>query len=164
MQRSTTGPTRMVVVTVTAIFALAVLASGAGAASKTTVKVTKVPSVGAVLATSDGHTLYTFTDANGAAVACTDACLSAWPPYMVSTGKVKAPKGVKSLAVSDTDQLTWKGLPLYTFSGDPKAKTANGDGITSFGGTWAAVKPAAKAATTTPTTAKPASGGSYSGY
>ena len=163
MRRSTTGPTRTLVVALAALFALAVLGSGAGAATKSPVKVTKVPSVGAVLATADGHTLYTFTDATGAAVECTDACASAWPPYTVSAPKVKAPKGVKSLAISDTNQLTWKGLPLYTFSGDPEAKTANGNGINSFGGTWAVVKPASKAATTTPTTAKP-SGGSYSGY
>jgi predicted lipoprotein with Yx(FWY)xxD motif len=163
MRRTTTGPTRTLVVAIAALFALAVLGAGAGAATKPTVKITKVPNVGAVLATSSGHTLYTFTDANGAAVECTGGCASAWPPYMVAPdAKVKA-KGVKSLAVDDANQVTWKGLPLYTFSGDSEAKTANGNGINSFGGTWAVVKPAGKAAATTPTTAK-SSGGSYSGY
>jgi predicted lipoprotein with Yx(FWY)xxD motif len=155
---------RVLAVLAAAAFALAVGATGAGAAAKTTVTVTKVPSVGAVLATTDGHTLYTLTDANGAAVDCSGACLSAWPAYTVAaTAKVKAPKGVKSLSTTvDTHQVTWKGLPLYTFAGDSAAKMANGNGITSFGGTWSVVKPTTKAASTTPTTAKQSSG--YSGY
>ncbi len=112
---------------------------------------------------TSGKTLYTLTDANGAAVACTGQCISAWPAAMVSaTAKVKAPKGVKSLsATTDTHQITWKTLPLYTFAGDPGPKTANGEGIASFGGTWHVVK-VGKTASTTPTTAKSSSG--YSGY
>ena len=165
MLRSKTGTARILAVLCTAVFALAMFGAGAaGAATKTTVKVATVPGVGAVLVNPDGHTLYTLTDANGAAVACTGACLSAWPAYTVSaTAKVKAPKGVKSLsATTDTHQVTWKDLPLYTFAGDPGPKTANGEGIASFGGTWHVVK-VGKTASTTPTTAAKSSSG-YSGY
>ena len=169
MQRSTTRPVRGLAVLSAALFAFAVLgASGAGAATPakkkaTTVKVTTVPGVGAVLANPDGHTLYTLTDASGAAVECTGACASAWPPYVVSaTAKVKPPKGVKSLTIAgDTHQVAWKSLPLYTFSGDSAAKTANGNALASFGGTWNVVKSTKTAARATPTT-KGSSG--YSGY
>jgi predicted lipoprotein with Yx(FWY)xxD motif len=133
--------------------------------SKTIVKVTRVPGIGAVLADPSGKTLYTLTDANGAAVECTGACLTAWPAYTVSAdAKVKAPKGVKSLGTTtDTHQLTWKSLPLYTFAGDPSPKVATGEGLNSFGGTWHVVKAMKKASTITPTTAKQSSSG-YSGY
>src|SRR6476661_6468662 len=101
MQRSTTGPARALTLVCAAVFALAMFGAGAAGAAtktKTTVKVATVPGVGAVLVDSAGKTLYTLTDANGAAVACTGACLSVWPPAMVAaTAKVKAPKGVKSL-------------------------------------------------------------------
>ena len=167
MRGSKTGATRLVAVLCAAAFAFAMLgAAGAGAATKakTTVKVATVPGVGAVLVDTAGKTLYTLTDANGAAVACTGQCAAAWPPAMApATAKVKAPKGVKSLsATTDTHQVTWKDLPLYTFAGDPGPKTANGEGIASFGGTWHVVK-VGKTASTTPTTAAKSSSG-YSGY
>jgi predicted lipoprotein with Yx(FWY)xxD motif len=165
MRRSTRGAVSVIALVCATVLVLALGAGGAGAKTKRVVKVTKVPGVGAVLATSDGHTLYTLTDDAGAAVECTDACAGAWPPYTVSaTAKVKAPKGVKSLSTtSDSHQVTWKGLPLYTFSGDASAKTANGDGITSFGGTWNVVRAGKRTAAATPTTAANRGSG-YSGY
>ena len=166
MQRPKTSTARMLAVLCAAVFAVAVLGTGAAGAktTKTSVKVATVPGVGVVLVDPSGKTLYTLTDANGAAVACTGQCLSAWPPAMVSaTAKVKAPKGVKSLsATSDSHQITWKDLPLYTFAGDPSAKVANGEGIASFGGTWHVVKLGKTTSTTPTTTAKTSSG--YSGY
>ena len=144
--------------------ALGVAGAGAATKAKTTVKVATVPGVGAVLVDTSGKTLYTLTDADGAAVVCTDACLQAWPAAMVSANaKVKAPKGVKSLSVTGDNQVAWKDLPLYTFAGDTGPKVANGEGIVSFGGTWHVVK-VGKTASTTATTAKPSSGGGYSGY
>ena len=166
MQRPKTSTARMLAVLCTAVFAVAMVGTSVAGAktAKTSVKVATVPGVGAVLVDSAGKTLYTLTDANGAAVACTGQCLSAWPAAMVSaTAKVKAPKGVKSLsATTDTHQITWKTLPLYTFAGDSGPKTANGEGIASFGGTWHVVKIGKTASTTPTTTAKTSSG--YSGY
>jgi predicted lipoprotein with Yx(FWY)xxD motif len=163
MRRTRTG--RVLALLAGTMLALALVGgASAAAATKATVKVTKVPGVGKVLARPDGHTLYTLTDASGAAVECSGACASAWPPYTVSTAKVKSPKGVKSLGTtSDTHQVTWKDLPLYAYAGDSKPKTANGNGLQSFGGTWKVVgvaKPASKAASA-PTT-KTTSG--YRGY
>src|SRR4051794_21140075 len=173
MQRSRKSAVRTLATVCAAVFALAIFGVGAaGAATKTkskatTVKVATIPGVGAVLVNPDGHALYTLTDANGAAVACTDVCLSVWPAYSVSaTAKVTAPKGVKSLtATSDTHQVTWKGLPLYTFVKDTAPKTASGNGLQSFGGTWNVVKVTNTAAAEKPApTTKSTSGGGYSGY
>jgi predicted lipoprotein with Yx(FWY)xxD motif len=168
MQGSKRGTARTLAVICAAVFAFAMLgAAGAGAATKakTTVKVATVPGVGAVLVDTSGKTLYTLTDANGAAVACTGACLQAWPAAMTTAAKVKAPKGVKSLSTTtDTHQITWKTLPLYTFAGDGGPKMANGEGIASFGGTWHVVKVGKTASTPVTTAPKSSSGGGYSGY
>lgn len=173
MLRSQAGATRPLAVRYTAVFATAVFAvamfgaRAADAATKTTVKVATVPGVGAVLVNPQGRTLYTLTDADGAAVDCTGACASAWPPYTVAAdAKVTAPKGVKSLSTtSDTHQVTWKDLPLYTFAGDTRAKVANGNGVDSFGGTWSVVKAKRSArAATTPTTPTTKGSSGYSGY
>jgi len=134
--------------------ALGVLASApAGAATSKAVTTATVPGMGVVLVDSQGHALYTHTDANGKAVACTGACATAWPPLTVSAGaKVKAPKGVKTLATTGaTHQVTSGGLPLYRFSGDAQAKQAKGDGVNAFGGTWHVVTVKAQTAKSTPT-------------
>jgi len=122
---------------------LAALSGGSAvAATKVTVSTATVPGIGAVLVDASGHTLYTLTDANGAAVACTGTCAGAWPPLTVAAGaKVKGSKGVKALgSTSDTHQVTAGSLPLYRFGGDTAAKQAHGEGISSFGGTWHVVK------------------------
>src|SRR3954451_20594191 len=100
-----------------------VAATPAGAATSTAVTPATVPGIGVVLVDSKGHALYTHTDANGKAVACTGACATAWPPLTVAaSAKVKAPKGVKALATTGaTHQVTSGSLPLYRFSGDTAA-------------------------------------------
>jgi predicted lipoprotein with Yx(FWY)xxD motif len=130
------------------------VAAPAGAATSKAVTTATVPGMGVVLVDSTGHVLYTHTDANGKAVACTDACVTAWPPLTVAAGaKVKAPKGVKALATTGaTHQVTSSGLPLYRFSGDAAAKQAKGDGVNGFGGTWHVATVKAQKTGTSPTT------------
>jgi predicted lipoprotein with Yx(FWY)xxD motif len=112
-----------------------------------------------VLVDSKGKTLYTLTDASGAAVVCTGTCATAWPPLTVAAGaKAKAPKGVTKISATSDGQVTWNSMPLYRFSGDTMAKQANGEGIVSFGGTWHAAKTKAAANNSTPTTAGRAGG------
>jgi predicted lipoprotein with Yx(FWY)xxD motif len=129
-------------------------AAPAGAATSKAVSTATVPGIGAVLVDSQGHALYTHTDANGKAVACTDACSTIWPPLTVAAGtKVKAPKGAKTLASTGaTHQVTMGGLPLYRFSGDTAAKQAKGDGVNGFGGTWHVATVKAATTKSTPTT------------
>jgi predicted lipoprotein with Yx(FWY)xxD motif len=136
---------------------LASAPAGAATSKKSAVRTATVPGMGIILVDAHGHALYTHTDANGDAVACTDQCAGIWSALTVgSHAKVKAPKGVKALATtSETHQVTSAGLPLYTFTQDTQAKQANGEGLNGFGGTWHVVTvkaTKAKAKSDTPTT------------
>ena len=163
MARSNTTRARAVAVVCAAVLALTLVGmtdAGAKNKPKPTVKVATAPGVGVILVDSQGKALYTLTDATGAAVACTGGCATAWPPLTVAGGaKAKGGKGVTKLGTTSDGQVTWNSLPVYRFAGDAKPKQPNGDGISSFGGTWHVVKiKAAKAKTTATTT------GGYSGY
>jgi predicted lipoprotein with Yx(FWY)xxD motif len=130
---------------------------------------------GTVLVNAQGFTLYHLTgEQNGKWICTSAACVGVWHPLTAksatalkgsvgSLGTVKRPDG--------TTQVTYKGMPLYTFVKDVKPGQATGQGIKDVG-TWTAVttKAAAGSApaapTPAPTTPAPApasgGGGSYS--
>jgi predicted lipoprotein with Yx(FWY)xxD motif len=133
----------------------------AGKAAAFTVSVKKNPTLGNILASPDGKTLYTLTDSSGKALACTGQCLSLWPPLKLAAGATtpSAPRGVALTVVdgpSGTKLVAAKGLPLYTFSGDSSASDAAGEGLQGFGGTWHVVK---TSAAVTPASGSGGSGG-----
>jgi predicted lipoprotein with Yx(FWY)xxD motif len=127
-----------------------------------------------VLVNAQGLTLYHLSgEQNGKWICTSAACVGVWHPLTAksatalkgsvgSLGTVKRPDGMT--------QVTYKGMPLYTFVKDVKPGQATGQGIKDVG-TWtavtttAAVSSAAAApspAATAPAPA-PASGGrSYS--
>jgi predicted lipoprotein with Yx(FWY)xxD motif len=125
-----------------------VFTTSAAAVASTTVAVAKVPGAGAVLVDgATGRTLYTLTDSSGRARPCTGACLSTWPALSAGAGaQATAPSRVRGIGTTADGAVSAKGHPLYLFSGDPAAGTANGNGITSFGGTWRVVRITGKAA------------------
>ena len=90
-----------------------------------------------VLTTTKGRTLYSLSAETRGSFICTGACLSTWHPLLVPAG-VK-PKGPVKLGTIERPegktQVTYKGLPLYSFDGDAKAGDANGEGIKDVG-TW----------------------------
>lgn len=94
-----------------------------------------------VLVNAQGMTLYSLSGEHGGKFICTSsACLQVWHPLTASTG---APSGsVSSLGTvkrSDgTVQVTYKGMPLYTFAQDQNPGEAKGQGIKDVG-TWSAV-------------------------
>lgn len=92
-----------------------------------------------VLTSTKGHTLYSLSAETNGRFICTGSCLSIWRPLLVP--KNVKPKGpVKLSTVKRPDgrtQVTFKGRPLYTFSGDTKAGDVNGEGIKDVG-TWRA--------------------------
>jgi predicted lipoprotein with Yx(FWY)xxD motif len=134
-----------------------------------------------VLVNAQGMTLYRLTGEQGGKFICTSsACTQVWHPLSAtagtpsgsvgSLGTVKRPDG--------TEQVTYKGMPLYTFAQDQTAGEAKGQGIKDVG-TWTAVTTSAKSssapaaapattpakpATTPAESAPPASSGGGGGY
>lgn len=101
--------------------------------------------LGIILYDLSGHTLYTFSKDKGGTSSCYGACAKTWPPAFTE-GKPKAegeasPAKVGATKRKDgTRQLTYAGHPLYTYSGD-KSSEVNGNGVSSFGGRWHAIRP-----------------------
>lgn len=98
--------------------------------------------LGSVLVDGKGRTLYTFSkDVNGQSQ-CTGACLSEWRIYYASN--LKPAEGIESAefgTITRSDgamQTTFKGWPLYVFTGDRKSGDANGNGVENV---WFAAKP-----------------------
>lgn len=124
---------------------------------------TKSTSLGKILVTSKGLTLYLFQKDKSSKSTCTGACAVAWPPLLVK-GKPTAGGGAQSKLLSTTKrskgalQVTYKGHPLYRFIGDRKPGTTSGQGLNNFGAKWYVVGTNGKAITTTPSR-KPTSGG-----
>jgi len=120
---------------------------------------------GTVLTNDAGMTLYRYTPDGTGTPMCTGGCASLWPPVTVPSGTAHVAGGsgignLGTVARSDgTLQVTYKGMPLYRYTGDSKAGDANGQGIA---GIWfvipasgsTTVPKGAPAATTPPTTAK----------
>ena len=96
-----------------------------------------------VLTNTKGLTLYILSgETNGKFICTTAECLKAWPPLLVTPGTT--PKGpVKLSTVKNPEgktQVTYKGMPIYTFEGDSKKGEANGEGLKDVG-VWHAVTP-----------------------
>ncbi len=107
-----------------------------GSTSGATVQVATVGTLGKVLVTADGHTLYLFEKDTGTTSACMAQCMGAWPPY-TSMNAPTAGTGVTAAKLttatgSAPHQVVYNGHLLYEFSGDKKAGDANGVGIPSW--------------------------------
>jgi predicted lipoprotein with Yx(FWY)xxD motif len=134
-------------------------ASGSGA-SVAVVKTVSNGALGAtVLVDGRGMTLYHLSgEQNGKFICTSSGCVQIWHPLTVRAGS--APSGtVGSLATvkrpDGTVQVTYQGLPLYTFAQDTAPGQANGQGIKDVG-TWSAVTVGGGNAATTSTTSAPA--------
>ena len=96
---------------------------------------------GEFLTDTFGFTLYIFTQdpVDGGVSACYDSCATTWPPVVIPEGDflLSIPEGFDEIPRDDgLGQLTYKGSPLYTYSGDAAPGDKNGDGV---GGVWFAV-------------------------
>jgi predicted lipoprotein with Yx(FWY)xxD motif len=142
-----------------------------GGASASVVKTASNSTLGTtVLVTAQGITLYRLSgEQNGKWICTSTACGQVWHPLIAQAGA--SPKGsVGSLGIvkrpNGTMQVTYRGMPLYTFAQDQKPGDAKGQGIKDVG-TWSAVTTSAGAssppASATPTTTSTSKGGSY-GY
>jgi predicted lipoprotein with Yx(FWY)xxD motif len=95
-----------------------------------------------VLTDARGMTLYRLSGEHAGKFICTSAaCVGVWHPVSASAGST--PTGsVGSLGTvkrpDGTEQVTYKGMPLYTFAQDQRPGDAKGEGFKDVG-TWNAV-------------------------
>jgi predicted lipoprotein with Yx(FWY)xxD motif len=129
----------------------------AGAASGGKAVGVGTTSVGKVLVSSSGMTLYAFAADKPGTSNCSGSCLKYWPPAAGNAAPshpaaVTAKLGTIKRSDGST-QLTANGFPMYTYVGDSAAGQANGQGMNISGGLWWAVSPSGswlkKAASTT---------------
>jgi predicted lipoprotein with Yx(FWY)xxD motif len=125
------------------LLALAAGGCGHSAAPSThasAVKTAANPRLGTLLVDARGMTLYHLSgEGHGKFICDTAFCEKHWPPLSASAtssaisglGTVRRPDGM--------EQLTYKGEPLYTFTGDTAPGQVDGQGAVE-GGRWIAVK------------------------
>jgi predicted lipoprotein with Yx(FWY)xxD motif len=117
-----------------------------------------------VLVNHGGMTLYSLSaERNGRFICTNAACLKLWTPLLVH-GTVTA-TGIGSLSTIQRPngggmQLTYRGLPLYTFTGDHAAGDAAGNGFKDVG-TWRAATLSGTAATAPASTSSTSGGYGY---
>lgn len=121
--------------------------------------------LGMVLVTTSGHTIYLFEKDRNDKSACTASCAQFWPPLLIR-GKPTAGPGVHAALLGTTRrpngsvQVTYNRHPLYTYTLDTRAGQTKGEGLSVFGAKWyalsargtAILKPATSTTTTSMTT------------
>ena len=111
---------------------------------------------------AQGLTLYHWKGETTSSLQCSGGCLSTWIPLQVGgggspTGGMHVTGKLESFTRSDGGgtQVTYNGMPLYTYTGDSNPGDANGQGLS---GVWFAVTPS-MTATGTGAGPKPSSSG-----
>jgi predicted lipoprotein with Yx(FWY)xxD motif len=91
-------------------------------------------------------TVYLFEADKGTTSACSGACAKVWPPVTTegkptaSVGAVSADLGT-TMRSDGTEQVTYKGHPLYFYDDDKDSGDAYGEGSKQFGASWYVLKP-----------------------
>ena len=94
-------------------------------------------------------TVYMFEADKGTTSSCSGACAKVWPPVttagapIAGAGVVSADLGTTKRS-DGTEQVTYKGHPLYFYAKDGDAGDAYGQGIKSFGADWYVLAPSGK--------------------
>ena len=149
--------------------------SGSGAATNAssggdTVSTQTISGTGTVLVDSQGMALYTNDMDKGSKILCTDECLTEWLPLTgapnSSDSAVKSKLGTV-MRPDGSSQVTFDGMPLYTFVDDKPGQVTGNGFADSFGGTqfvWTAATTSGSAAAPTTTSGSSSGGGSSGGY
>jgi predicted lipoprotein with Yx(FWY)xxD motif len=127
------------------------IASAQGAPSAHASSAAKVQlrhtSLGSILTTSSGLTLYMFTHDRSGENSCVKIhnCAKFWPALDTSGTPVAGPgvqrSQLSTIRVSGAEQVTYAGHALYTFSDDKPGSTGY-VGVKEFGGNWYALSAA----------------------
>jgi len=131
--------------------------SSQGSASTAVVKTASNATLHAtVLTNAQGMTLYALSgEGSGKFICGSGSCTAIWHPLSAAG----TPGGIASLGTvtrpDGTQQVTYKGMPLYTFAQDERPGEAKGQGFKDVG-TWSAatVSAAGAPATSTPSTSQ----------
>ena len=108
---------------------------------------TKRSKFGTILAAGPKKlTVYLFEADRAGRSACSGACASAWPPVRTSGaaqagGAAVAADLGRTMRSDGTEQVTYKGHPLYFFEKDQDDGDAYGEGSKAFGAGWYVIKP-----------------------
>jgi predicted lipoprotein with Yx(FWY)xxD motif len=116
-------------------------------------------SLGTILIDSQGMTLYHLSGEQSGKFICTSsACVGVWHPLIAPSGGTPSGGEVGSLGTvkrpDGTVQVTYRGTPLYTFTGDRQSGETKGQGIKDVG-TWSVVT-TSSSGTPTSTSSAPA--------
>ena len=109
-------------------------------ATSVTIATASIPGVGKALVDSRGFTLYYLKTESPGKIMCTGSCAASWPPVLLPAGVASASAGSGVDAGNlgtikrpeGTTQVTYKGMPLYLFTGDASAGQATGQGVENF--------------------------------
>ena len=160
MHKRITVLTAAVAAALVALVAVAV-ATGSSGHRVRVVRTAKNAKLGTtVLVTAKGRTLYSLSAERKGTFICVDmSCLSFWHPLVVPAGATPAGSpGLGTVKRPDgRRQVTFRGGPLYTFSGDHARGDAKGEGFKDVG-TWHAAATGGNASSPAPA---PTSGGGY---
>lgn len=117
-----------------------------------------VPGLGPGLLDARGRTVYVLTKDGHTNAPCTDesGCTDAWPDLPLEGGAkaAKAGTGITASLLgtkksSDGETYpTYNGWLMYEYTGDSGPDEVNGQGISSFGGTWYILSPSGDPLTT----------------
>lgn len=80
---------------------------------------------------TDGHdmTLYVFDKDAAGTSNCNGKCAELWPPLVLAEGE-KLPEGFETVSRQDgTQQVAYKGQPLYLWVKDTEPGQTTGDGV-----------------------------------
>ena len=122
-----------------------------------------------VLTDSKGFTLYWFGPDSATKSNCNGGCASVWPPAPAPAAAGSGVTGaIGSIKRGDGSmQATYRGHPLYTYTGDTAPGQANGNGINLNGGIWhemtpsGAIVPASGSSSASPSSSSSGGGGGY---
>jgi predicted lipoprotein with Yx(FWY)xxD motif len=139
--------TRLIVVML--ILALATGVAFAASTSSHAKLKTRKTSLGKIVVTRRGMTLYLFLKDHRHGSHCYKACAKAWPP-LLTHGKPRAGRGIKASLLGTTRrkdgrlQVTYARHPLYRYTDDKRPGQTKGQGSKAFGANWYVVSPSGK--------------------
>ena len=136
-----------VVAALSLTYGLAIASASSSSTSAATKVGTASSNLGRILVDRHGRALYLFAKDRRGKSTCSGLCAGYWPA-LTTKGKPRAISGARKALLGTTRrkdgrmQVTYRGHPLYRFSGDTSAGQTSGEGLTDFGGGWWVVSPA----------------------